>query len=320
MLKVIKAKGVGLVSDLGRWGHQSQGVPVGGVLDPVALAVGNWALGNQDSAACLELMGQFELLCSEPCLVLMASAGAMFAVNRRAGFAGRVYHLTEGDVLNVQGCAHGLWNILCVAGGVDVPLVLGSRSTCLPARFGGMEGRALLPGDVLPCGQSQGQSLHTRATLAMPGFYIQPRGPLPLPVLPGPEWEALGGAVQQALLGLPYTVVADSGRMGYRLRASGGALTPTSLSVRSHAVLPGLLQWTPQGQPIVLMCEAQVTGGYPRLGVVPSCALWKLAYRVPGQAVQFELVSLEQCLALQAAHERFLSQYRHAIEQHLDQR
>lgn len=318
MLKIIRANGLGLVNDLGRWGYQHQGVPIGGVMDPVSLRVGNWALGNADGQACLELMGQFELLCSAPCKVLMASRGGRMLINRKQAVAGRVYALEVGDVLYIQGNASGVWSMLCVAGGIDTPLVLGSRSTCLQASLGGLGGRALQVGDSIPIGQVQAPAMADTHTLAMPTPASWLGHTLVVPCLPGPDWETLGTTVQHAFVEQSFSIQADSSRMGYRLLGDRPLLNPSSLSLKSHVVLPGLVQLPPGGHPILLMAEAQVTGGYPRLAVVPQCVIWTLAHCVPGGRLRFEMLNWVTWARLNTRHLRMMKAYRHAIECHSD--
>ena len=99
MLKVVRAQGQGIVSDLGRWGYQHEGVPIGGVLDPFSFGLGNLALGNAVNSACLELMGQFDFVCAKPCQVLFANRGAQALLNNKSVLCGQVLTLQEGDVL-----------------------------------------------------------------------------------------------------------------------------------------------------------------------------------------------------------------------------
>lgn len=320
MLKVIRANGQALVNDLGRWGYQYQGVPIGGVMDPVSLRVGNWALGNNERDACLELMGQFELLCSAPCKVLLASRGGHVLLNRQQATAGRVYALEVGDVLRILGNSSGVWSMLCIAGGINTPLVLGSRSTCMAASLGGFDGRSVHVGDAIPIGHAAGPTLAKTHTLAMPTPIrtAEPGHAMVVPCLPGLDWDALGTKVQQAFVDQTFTIQADSSRMGYRLCGDGQSMNPPTLLLKSHVVLPGLVQLPPSGHPILLMAEAQVTGGYPRLAVVPECVLWTLAHCVPGSRLRFEMLNWTTWAQLDAKHQRMMKAYRHVIECHLD--
>ena len=315
MLKVVKAQGQGLVSDAGRWGYQHEGVPVGGVLDPFSFAVGNWALGNHDNMACLELMGQFDFVCAKPCRVILANRGAKALLNNKPVLCGQVLNLQEGDVLRTQPPGLGFWNMLCLQGGVDVPLVMGSRSTCLAAGFGGSQGRALQVGDEIHAGQAFIPAISERLRLALPLPTVDLAGRLCVNCLPGPEFEFLTEESKDLFATQTHLLGNQSSRMGYRLE---GQQTPleltTPLSLPSHAVHPGIVQLPPSGQPVVLLSECQVTGGYPRIAAVLSCELWKFAHLVAGQGVHWVVVDAAQAERLQLQHDKELRRYHHVIE------
>ena len=315
MLKVVKAQGQGLVSDCGRWGYQHEGVPVGGVLDRFSFAVGNQALGNAENAACLELMGQFDFVCAKPCRVLLANRGAQALLNGRPVLCGQVVHLQEGDLLRTLAPFLGFWNMLCVQGGVDVPLVMGSRSTCAAAGFGGYQGRALQVGDELHAGEIQNNSLRFRGRLAMPLALREEAEALTVHCLAGPEFEALTSHSQTMFSTQIYAMGIQSSRMGYRLEGVHEKLAlKQALSLRSRAVHPGIVQLPPSGQPFVLLSEAQVTGGYPRVASVLSCELWKFAQLGSGQGVHWVIVDLSFAKKLQIKHDKEREIYRHVIQ------
>lgn len=315
MLKVVRAQGQGIVSDLGRWGYQHEGVPIGGVLDTFSFSLANLALGNPANAACLELMGQFDFVCAKPCLVLFANRGAHALLNNKPVLCGQVLGLQEGDVLRTQPPGLGFWNVLCVQGGVDVPEMTGSRSTCLVAGFGGLQGRALQVGDELHFAQKFTTSIRHGVRLAMPLARTEHSACLVLHVLPGPEFFELSENSQHLFTRQHFSLGTQSSRMGYRLEALESPLSLKHVvSLRSHAVHPGLVQLPPSGQPVVLLCEAQVTGGYPRLGSVLSCDLWKLSQLGGGESVSWVLVNEQQAQRLQARHELDRKRYQQAIE------
>lgn len=316
MLKLVKAQGQGIVSDAGRWGYQHEGVPVGGVLDMFSYTVGNWALGNAENAACLELMGQFDFVCAKPCKVFLANVGANARLNNKPVLCGQVLPLQVGDVLRTLPPGLGFWNLLCLKGGVDVPLVMGSRSTCIPAGFGGFQGRALQVGDEIHAGQLQGGGcLNPALRLAMPKAVCDAAKPLRVHCLPGPEFELLAEESSDLFQKQLHVLHKQSSRMGYRLE---GATTPLTLknhvSLRSHAVHPGIVQLPPSGQPLVLLSESQVTGGYPRIASVLGCDLWKFAHLRTGQGVYWELLDHVRAASLQSKNEKELERYRYAIE------
>lgn len=316
MLKLVKAQGQGIVSDAGRWGYQHEGVLVGGVLDVFSYTVANWALGNADNAACLELMGQFDFVCAKPCKVLLGNRGANALLNNKPAPCGQVLVLQVGDVLRTLPPRLGFWNMLCLGGGVDVPVVMGSRSTCIPGGFGGFQGRALLVGDEIHAGDlHSGCSLNPTLRLAMPKAVLDPAEPLLVHCLPGPEFESLAEESRDLFQTQWYLLCDKSSRMGYRLEdAKANLVLKEPLSLRSHAVHPGIVQLPPSGQPLVLLSESQVTGGYPRIASVLGCDLWKFAHLGAGQSVQWVLVDTVQAMRVQLFHDKELERYQHAVE------
>ncbi len=321
MLKVVKAQGQGFVSDAGRFGYQSQGVPVGGVLDGFSYRIGNAALGNPQGTAALELMGKFEFVCTQGVELILPSRGSNASLDDRTLKDGQVYVLQAGDVLRVNPTHVGFWTLLCVRGGFDVPPVLGSRSTCLAAGFGGYEGRALQVGDELPIGDT------ARCT---PPLAYSKRLSLPLAVseysvlhvacVAGPEWDCLTEQSRHAFSTTLYSFNVQSSRMGYRLDPACGPFELSAItSIRSCPVQPGMVQMPPSGVPVILLSEAQTTGGYPRVACVLDCDVWKLAQFRPGVQLQFELVSMDDACDLNAKHAKDWMLYQQVIKDHVDQ-
>lgn len=325
MLKLVRAQGQGIVSDTGRWGFQHEGVPVGGVLDSFSYALGNLALGNPQGAACLELMGQFDFVCAKPCRVFLANRGANALVNNKRVWCGVAIDLQEGDLLRTQPPSIGFWNLLCLGGGVNVPLVMGSRSTCIPAGFGGLQGRALLVGDEIHAGRVKAeppkfQTNKCEKRLAMPVANTDSTGCMPIHCLAGPEFQGLTAQSRELFLSQIHVLDLQSSRMGYRLEGMQGKLEfKQSVSLRSHPVHPGMVQLPPSGNPVVLLCEAQVTGGYPRIASVLSCELWKFAQLGLGQGVHWVVVDADSALLLLAGHNRQMEAYHHVIERNSSQ-
>lgn len=325
MLKLVRAQGQGIVSDTGRWGFQHEGVPVGGVLDSFSYALGNLALGNPLGAACLELMGQFDFVCAKPCRVFLANRGASALLNNKRVRCGVPIDLLEGDVLRTQPPSMGFWNLLCLGGGVNVPLVMGSRSTCIPAGFGGLQGRALLVGDEIHAGSAKTKPRKFQVNkfqprLAMPVANIDSTGCMPIHCLAGPEFEGLTAQSRNLFVSQIHVLGSQSSRMGYRFEGMQGKLElKQSMSLRSHPVHPGMVQLPPSGQPVVLLCEAQVTGGYPRIASVLGCELWKFAQLRMGQGVHWVVVDADTACLLQARHDRQMEAYHHVIERNSSQ-
>ncbi|HEX6290531.1 MAG TPA: biotin-dependent carboxyltransferase family protein [Herpetosiphonaceae bacterium] len=291
------------VQDLGRYAARRYGVPQSGALDNVAAVAANRLLDNPSSAATLEMTAggaDFEVLAptllaltgadlgaaldDEPLplwMAVFARAGARLRLTgRRAGWGARAY--------------------LAVAGGFDVPPVLGSCSTYLPGGFGGLHGRALRAGDLLhaPSGAIDAVRLAGRSwpPHARPAYAAQPV----LRVLPGPHVERFAADALDQLVAAPLQVSASSNRMGYRLEGpSMRYAVPWSLP--SLGVLPGVVQVPPDGSPILLMADAQTTGGYPIVGVVIGPDLPLAAQLLPGDRLRFAWTTPSAALA--ARHE-----------------
>jgi biotin-dependent carboxylase-like uncharacterized protein len=194
--------------------------------------------------------------------------------------------------------------------------MLGSRSTDLKAGFGGFEGRALRKGDRLPVGPADS----ARTPIDGPAFGV--RSPqwsgvgrqahdsgkvVTLRVLPGPEFEQFTIASQQRLWEEQWRITPNSNRMGYRIE--GAALKrKQGRDLLSHGVVPGVIQVPPAGQPIILMGDAQTTGGYPKIGVVIQADLWKLAQAPLNALLQLQPCDLEQALHAWEEQQDYLRQ------------
>jgi biotin-dependent carboxylase-like uncharacterized protein len=221
---------------------------------------------------------------------------------------------------------------LCVAGGIDVPEVLGSRSTDLQAAIGGLDGRLLRRGDVLMI--SRPTPTHSAATdAAAPTHAAAPTraaaaaidepsaSDLPpqignlIRVLPGPEFDDFAAAARDVLFKASWKLTSQSNRMGYRLEGPMLARQGTD-ELRSHAVFPGVIQVPPNGAPIVLMSDAQATGGYPRIGCVIAADHWRLAQIAPGMSIQFEPCIRAAALSALQQQQGYLQRLQQSLRAH----
>ncbi|MCU4120897.1 biotin-dependent carboxyltransferase family protein [Variovorax sp. N23] len=316
MIVVLKPGMLASVQDLGRHGHRQRGICPGGALDTLALTMANRLVGNPDEAAGLELtMGGCELRFDTATRIALAGDDFGAQLDGMPIWPCWSVPVQAGQTLklvgaNVAAGKKGMRTWLAVAGGIDVPPVLGSRSTDLKAGFGGLAGRALKKGDRLPLGApalNSAQLARRRFGVRPPEWAIDVRDfgeAIPLRVMLGPESGLFTPASLAAMSREPWRITPQSNRMGSRLE--GLVLERKRAGdMLSSGVIPGTIQVPPSGQPIILMGDAQTTGGYPRIAVVIRADLWKLAQAPLGgmlRLVQVDAAEALQAWALQQRH------------------
>ncbi len=281
------------VQDGGRPGYRHIGVPLSGALDPEWLAIANALVGNPASTAALEmrLLG-LRLRAMAPLTVALAGAcTAQIEDNSgelRHAAAWRSHALERGETLNV-GRLHDGIAYLAFAGGLDVPEVLGSRSTYVRAGIGGLDGRALKAGDSLPVA-----AVPAPRPLRLP--QAPPAAAGPLRIVPGPQREYFTDAAWRRLLDDEFVISREADRMGLRL--DGPRLEHTrGADIVSDAVTPGVIQVPGDGRPIILLADCQTVGGYPKIATVIGADLPRLGRALPGQTLRFVEVGIDQALA-----------------------
>jgi biotin-dependent carboxylase-like uncharacterized protein len=283
------------VQDLGRPGYEHLGVPRGGAADTRSLAMANRLVGNAAGAAGLEatLLGpRLRAVRNVTIAIAGADLEPVVQPGDRRLEASYPIDLEAGDELEFLETGdpdRGCRAYIAVAGGLDVPIVLGSRSTSLVGAFGGFAGRALRVGDVLDAIDPGATEVSPVAAdhEELPSSYRDPA----VRVLPGPAADEPGGEdLWLALIGATWTIGLDSDRRGLRLEQAGGARLRAGAAAGdrpSHGVVVGAIQLTPSGQPLVLMPDGGVTGGYPVIAIVVSTDLPLLGQLTPGAAIHF---------------------------------
>ncbi len=309
MIEVLRAGPLATVQDLGRPGWRERGVSLCGALDDVALRSGNLLVGNAPDAAGIEFtLGPAALRFHADSVVALTGTDADADLDGRPLHPGWRTAVRAGQMLRLAAPRERMRAYLCVAGGIAVPPRLGSRSTDLKAGFGGLDGRALRDGDRLPLAAT---ALPSRALGIRP-----PAWDATVRVLPGPESDDFSPEAQAALFATAWRVTPQSNRMGYRLhgpalaRERGGELL-------SHAVLPGVVQLPPSGQPIVLLADAQTTGGYPKIAVVIRADLWKLAQLRLGGTLRFLPCTPAEAVAALRRQQALFDQLKAALACHI---
>jgi antagonist of KipI len=285
------------VQDLGRWGHQSSGVPVGGPMDWFAHRVANLVVGNACHAAVLEItvMGP-TLECETPARIAITGAPFVIRVNGSPRESPLVVDAGPGTIIEFGPCLAGARGYLAVDGGFDVPVVLGSRSTDLRAGFGGFAGRALRAGDRVRVGTTAAPvtERHSGTGGGMPRVrQLPPMGSVPargtvapLRVLRGPAAGQSGEEAFSTFLAATYRVSSRSDRMGYRLEGGNAGRSASGAIITAPTVM-GLVQVPPSGEPVLLMADRQTTGGYAGVAVVIAADLPVAGQLAPGDALQF---------------------------------
>lgn len=306
MIEVLKPGLLATVQDAGRPGHRASGMPVAGAMDRLALAAANLLCGNGPGAAALELTllgGAFRF--EEEGYAALAGADLRAALDGRPLAPGCAFRVPAGATLALGPAARGVRGYLAVRGGIDVPPLLGSRSTYVRAGFGGFQGRPLRAGDRLPVGRAGGPCPPPRAL--RPGELPGPPPPgatVALRLLPGPQEELLDPEGWAALLATAWRVTPANDRMGYRLEGPPLRLAGAA-DLLTDALVPGAVQVPGSGLPIVMMADCQTTGGYPKPGAVIGPDLRLLAQARAGDAVRFVRCGQEEAVAA-VAEERAL--------------
>jgi biotin-dependent carboxylase-like uncharacterized protein len=287
MIEILSNAALATIQDGGRLGHYRDGVGRSGAMDGVALALGNALLGNDRNAAAIEIpILPFSVRFAADLDIAVTGADCDARLGETALPPDWAIRARAGEVLTLRAPLSGCRAYLCVGGGIDVPEVLGSRSTQLRERFGGLEGRMLQKGDRL-------RALRTETVLPEGGLGAVRPQPLPgdgsgtvVRVLPAAEYNLFLPEARRSLWEAEWTVTPQSNRAGYRL--SGPELQLTApVEMRSHGVVPGVIQVPPGGQPIIQLADAATMGGYPKIGAVIEADLWRLAQVRPGEHIRF---------------------------------
>ncbi|RCX06402.1 MULTISPECIES: 5-oxoprolinase subunit PxpC [Kosakonia] len=301
MLKIIRAGMYTTLQGGKRIGLRQSGVSYCGALDEPALQIANALVGNAPEAAALEItFGQCEVEFGRDVWFALTGAGCEAKLDGKAVWTGWRFAAKAGQRLVLKRPLHGVRSYLAIAGSFAVPAVMGSVSTDLKTAIGGLEGRLLRDGDVLPLGEPV-RHFHTQQGVKQLLWGNRIRA------LPGPEYHEFDSASQEALWRLPWQISPQSNRMGYRLQGQPLVRT-TSRELLSHGLLPGVVQVPSNGQPIVLMNDAQTTGGYPRIACIIEADMYHLAQIPLGQPIHFVQCSLDQALKARREQRIYLDQ------------
>jgi len=279
------------VQDLGRDGYLRYGIPVSGAMDKFSFIAANSLVANNQNDACLEitLIGpDLEVLTKTQ--IAITGGGVSPKVNDQSVPVWQTLDIQKDDIVSFERTASGCRAYLSVRGGIDVPLALGSRSTYVRGGFGGKNGRQLKIGDIIE--GFDAQPLNVKYSIPdnlVPQFTDE----FTAHIILGPQADMFTEKGIDTFLTSPYKVTTEADRMGYRLEG------PTvehkeKADIISDALLPGAVQVPKNGKPIIIMRDAQTTGGYAKIAVVITPDLAVLGQAKPNDVIEFTKITMQQ--------------------------
>lgn len=322
MVKVISAGLATTIQDLGRPGYYHLGIPIGGAMDRLALRAANLLVGNPEGAACLEavFMGP-ELEFTEDAIVAVTGADLPPKVDGDAREGWTSFAVKAGQVLSFDFLRGGARAYIAISGGIDTPEMLGSRSTYAIGALGGVEGRAIQPGDELPLGQagraSEGRSVPQQMR-RMPGAEAELR------VLPGLYWHRITEAAGAHFFEDVWKVASEADRMGYRFQGGrqlefvdreppfGAGSDPSNITDACYPY--GSIQVPSGAEPIVLHRDAVSGGGYFMLGTVVSADMDLIGQLQPNTPTRFVRTDMNGALAARRDRAAMLDSIRGSLD------
>ncbi len=302
-IEIINGGALTTVQDLGRSGARIQGFGTNGVMDEDSARLANALVGNSQDKAVLEMtMLGAEIRFNETCYIALCGADMKPEINGKAIKMNKAYKLNNGDVLKNGLAVSGLRTYLAVSGGIETDEFLSSRSTNLKCGVGGYLGRELKSGDGIKIGSEKG---HIYNPYYAEVKYTAPSQQVTVRAVAGPQYDMFNEKGKNAFWSEPFRVTEQSDRMGIRL--SGAEISAEGTTdIISDAIVKGSVQVSADLQPIILMADAQTTGGYAKIAAVISVDLPLLAQLKPNAEVRFKLISVREA---ERAYKKFIRKY-----------
>lgn len=305
-INILKAGLLTTIQDLGRIGYGQYGIPPSGAMDKLSLEVANILVGNSNNEGCLE----FTML--PPTLVFnddrqFAITGGDFQphINNKPINMYQCHRAFSGDILSFKGHRWGCRGYIAIAGGFDIPLVMGSKSTYLRGGFGGFNGRRLKDGDILDLNKPPLRSSTYKISEDLLPDYNSNN--IIIRVIPGPEEAAFTKEGIDTFYNSQYQLTNQSDRMGFRFE--GPPITHINgADIISGGINLGAIQVPGEGKPIIMMADHQTTGGYTKIANVISVDIPRVAQLRPGDSITFRAVTIDEA-------QRLLIQQRNSIKE-----
>jgi antagonist of KipI len=303
-ISVIKPGLFTTVQDLGRYGFAHLGISPAGAADAFSLRIANLLVGNDENAPALEmtLLGA-TLAFEDPVIIALTGARCECKLGPDTLPANQVVEIPSGSILQCGSTTDGARCYLAVRGGFKVPLVMGSASTDVRGRFGGVEGRRLQKGDVLRVGEPR--KTPPRRLRADVAEGLQRAGPVRVTRGAQSDWfspDTYGG-----FLATPYLVSDQSDRAGLRLQGEAISLREKK-QLLTDGIPLGAIQVPQDGQPIILFVDQQTTGGYPKIANVIAADMHRVGQLRPRQEVRFAEVSIAEAVEALRLQENWLKE------------
>jgi antagonist of KipI len=300
-IRIVSPGPMTLVQDNGRYGYQQFGVPVSGVMDSYSHRLGNMLVGNREYEAVLEVTmkgPQIEFL--DDMAIAITGGDLSPIVNGNTIPMWETVLVRTGDRLDFRGLKTGCRCYIAISGGIDVPVVMGSKSTYTRGSLGGYKGRSLRAGDIIKTGNPDQDIRPLNGQRVPPEFVPNYSSNMEIRVVTGPQDDYFTAAGMETFLSEHYRITNECDRMGYRL--SGRPIEHLKNSdIISDGIAMGAVQVPGDGQPIIMMADRQTTGGYTKIANVIAVDLPKVAQAKPGDIIRFVKVSVNQ--AQQLLHE-----------------
>ncbi|MFS0574125.1 biotin-dependent carboxyltransferase family protein [Sporosarcina sp. 179-K 3D1 HS] len=302
-IHVLHPGALATIQDKGRYGYQQFGVIVSGAMDSYSMRIANWLVGNTDNEGALEVtMFGTSLQFEKDGVIAITGADLTALLDGMPAPTWRPILVRKGSILKFKAAKKGSRAYIAIAGGFNIPEVMGSKSTYLKAGIGGFHGRAIQKGDRLAFGSAfsrQNQAVLDQLKISPAKWSVRYDEVLrfgkeqKIRVVHGTEFDRFDEASRHRLVNESYTLTTDADRMGFRFKGPSLSLED-KFELLSEGVTYGTVQIPSNGQPIILMADRQTTGGYPKIAQVISADLPTLAQLQPNANVRFQAISFEE--------------------------
>lgn len=306
-IKILQGGALTTIQDAGRIGYQNAGFSVSGVMDYRSFRMANMLLGNGENEAALEvsLMGPIITFTEDNTFAITGGDFSPTLNNKEIDLYAAI-PAKKGDTLKLGLAKEGARAYIAFAGGMDIPVVMGSKSTNLKCRIGGYEGRKLEPGDEIAFSNPKPELINMYKRYEHIREFQEKD--ITLRVVLGPQIDYFSKDGIRTFLDSEYTVSEEYDRMGCRLKGPAIA-SKNGVDIISDGIALGSIQIPTSGTPIIMMADRQTTGGYAKIATVIHVDIPKLAQRTPGNRIRFQEVTVEEAAKLYKKEERELKRF-----------